>query len=155
MVIGAGKVSLQCDSSPMFGTVEKVGEDSSKSVTTITADTNSQSPIYIRYKDHAIFKNISEPSAVAVVRETIGWVKEQNEELLLIEHDRAIPSQGKGVNGIVILKNCILEAYALPLQNNSEWVLSSRETTSKVELAFRPSERKTQRAKKLQRRKLD
>ena len=103
--------------------------------------------VYVRYKDHVLFKNISEPSAAAIVRETIGWVKEQNDELLLIEHDRAIPSQGKNVNGIIILKNCILEAYALPLQNSSEWVLSSRETKSKVELAFRPSERKTHGAK--------
>jgi hypothetical protein len=103
--------------------------------------------IYVRYKDHVIFKNISDPSPVAVVRETIGWVKKQNDELLLIEHDRAVPSQGKSVNGIVILKNCILEAYALPLQNNSEWVLSCREPKSKVELAFRPSERKTHGAK--------
>ena len=105
------------------------------------------SPIYVRYRDHVFFKNISDPSAVAVVRETIGWVKKQNDELLLIEHDRAVPSQGRGVNGIVILKSCILEAYALPLQNNSEWVLSSRETNSKAELAFRPSERKTHGAK--------
>jgi len=44
MVIGAGKVSLQFDSSPIFGTVQKVGEDSSKSVTTKTAVTNSKSP---------------------------------------------------------------------------------------------------------------
>jgi hypothetical protein len=104
-------------------------------------------PIYVRYKDHVIFKNISAPSPISVVRETIGWVKEQNDELLLIENDRAIPSQGRSVNGIVILKNCILEAYALPLQNISEWVLSSGETKSKVELAFRPSERKTHGAK--------
>jgi len=134
MVIGAGKVSLQCDSSPMFGTVEKVSQDSSKSVTTITADTNSQSPIYIRYKDHVIFKNISEPSAVAVVRETIGWVKEQNEELLLIEHDRAIPSRGKNVNGLIILKNCIMEAHPLLLQNNLKWVLNSAMPTVKMSM---------------------
>ncbi len=104
-------------------------------------------PIYVKYKDHVIFKNIQDPTAVAVVRETIGWIKEENAELLLIEHDRAIPSQGKNANGIIILKNCILEAFPLPLQNNSEWVLSSRETMSKVELAFRPSERKTHGAK--------
>ena len=41
---GAGKVSLQCGSSPIFGTIQKVGKDSSKSVITITADTNPLCP---------------------------------------------------------------------------------------------------------------
>ena len=57
MVVGAGKVSLQCDSSPIFGTVEKVGEDSSKSVTTTTADTNSQSPTCPKCKSKKVWRD--------------------------------------------------------------------------------------------------
>jgi hypothetical protein len=82
-------------------------------------------------------------------------VKGETDELLLLENDRAIPSRGKNVNGLIILKNCIVETHPLLLQNNLKWVLNSAKPTLKVEYAFRPSERKTQRAKKLQRRKLD
>jgi hypothetical protein len=135
----------QKPSERVFG--KKTDSNTCKSAIEGNTSASPLCPIYVRYKDHVIFKNISAPSPIAVVRETIGWVKEQNDELLLIEHDRAIPSQGKSVNGIIILKNCILEAFPLLLQNNSEWVLSSRETNCKVELAFRPSERKTHGAK--------
>ena len=54
---GAGNVSLQCDSSPIFGTIQKVGEDSSKSVTTTTTDTNSQSPICPKCKKNSTWRN--------------------------------------------------------------------------------------------------
>jgi hypothetical protein len=130
----------------MFG--DKPGTNlSGKSVAVLTAGTASQIPIYVKYKDHVFFKNISEPIAAAVIRETIGWVKEENDELFLIETDRAVPRTGKKVNGIIILKNCIIEAYPLPLQNNSEYHLNLQKTTPKLELAFRPSERKTRGAK--------
>jgi len=104
-------------------------------------------PIYVRYKDHMFFKNVQNPKAEAIEREAIGWVKEQNDELLLLVNDRAIPSHGKNVNGLIILKNCILEAHPLLLQNNLKWVLNSAKPTVKDEYAFRPSERKTHRAK--------
>jgi hypothetical protein len=93
------------------------------------------------------FKNVQNPKAEAIEREAIGWVKEQNDELLLLVNDRAIPSHGKNVNGLIILKNCILEAHPLLLQNNLKWVLNSAKPTVKDEYAFRPSERKTHRAK--------
>ena len=59
MVVGEGKVSLQysSESSPMFGTVSKVGEDSGKSVSTTTADTNSQSPICPKCKINNTWRN--------------------------------------------------------------------------------------------------
>jgi hypothetical protein len=123
----------------------KAGSNSCKSEPTLdSANTISLCPIYLKYKDHVIFKNIPKPSPAAVIRETIGWIKQENDELLLIEHDRAVPGQGKNVNGIIILKNCIVEAYTLPLQNNSEYHLNLQKTTNKIEYAFRPSERKTQ-----------
>ena len=148
--VGEGKVDLAPeDPSPIsiVGSISKAGSNVGKSVTSLAAGANPLCPIYVKYKDHVIFKNISDPSPIVVIRETIGWVKEQNDELLLIENYRAIPSHGKSVNGIIILKDCILDAYAVPLQNNSKHRLNLQSTTNKTELAFRPSERKTRGAK--------
>ena len=79
----------------------------------------SDSPVYVRYKDHVLFKNIKQPIAEAVERETIGWLTKQTEEIMLIEHDRTIPNaqipSGQG-SGVIILKSCILEMRELPLQ---------------------------------------
>jgi len=104
--------------------------------------------LYVRYKDHVLFKNIQEPIAEAVERETVGWLAKQNEEIILIENDRTIPNPqipcGKS-NGVIILKSCILEVR--PLQKTSKCHLNSQSTDSTDEYAFRTSERKTQRAK--------
>ena len=138
----------------IFGT--KAGSNKCKSDATMSAGASPLCPlVYVRYKDHVFFKNMQNPKAEAIERETIGWVKWETDELLLLENDRAIPSRGKNVNGLIILKNCIVEAHPLLLQNNLKWVLNSATATVKDEYAFRPSERKTLRAKKLQRRKLD
>jgi hypothetical protein len=101
--------------------------------------------VYVRYKDHVLFKNIFEPVAEAVERETIGWLTKQNDELMLIEHDRAIPGNLGGVNGVVILKSCILEMHALPLQKNSRWYLNCQQNKGKIRVrAPSQKERKTQ-----------
>jgi len=106
------------------------------------------SPIYVRYKDHVIFKNIQQPITEAVERETIGWLTKQNEEIMLIEHDRTIPNaqipNGQG-SGVIILKSCILEMHKLPLQKISDWNLNSQSTIGRGELALQPKKRKTQR----------
>ena len=125
----------------IFGT--KAGSKSCKLPSKEDTGTNPLNPIYIKYKDHAFFKNLPDPVAAPVIRETIGWVKEENEELFLIETDRSVPRIGTKVNGTIILKNCIIEAYPLPLQKKSEYHLNLKKTTSKLELAFRTSERKT------------
>lgn len=100
--------------------------------------------LYVRYKDHVIYKNIIEPAPEAVERETVGWLIHQNEEILLIEHDRTIQRQGissgKG-NGVIILKSCVLEVR--PLQKNSKCHLNCQQPIQETEYAFRPTERKT------------
>ncbi|MEM2081502.1 MAG: hypothetical protein QW744_04435 [Candidatus Bathyarchaeia archaeon] len=77
------------------------------------------SPVYVRYKDHVLYKNIKQSIADAVERETIGWLTKQTDEIMLIEHNRTIPNaqipSGSG-SGVIILKSCILEIHALPLQ---------------------------------------
>lgn len=102
--------------------------------------------VYVRYKDHVLFKNIQQPIAEAVERETIGWLAKQNEEIMLIEHDRTVPNpqipSGQG-NGVIILKSYIIEIRKLPLQKTSNCHLNSSETTNLSEYALQPTKRKT------------
>jgi hypothetical protein len=104
------------------------------------------SPVYVRYKDHVLFKNVQQPVEEAVERETVGWLAKQTDEIMLIEHDRIIPNpritSGKS-SGVIVLKSCVLEMRRLSLQKSSKWLLNSPNTHSKGEFAFRPSERKT------------
>jgi hypothetical protein len=104
------------------------------------------SPVYIRYKDHVLFKNIQQPMEEAMERETIGWLSRENGEIILVEHDRTMPNaelcSGQS-NGLIILKSCIIEIRKLPLQESSKWHLNSQETTDKAEYALQPKKRKT------------
>ncbi len=114
------------------------------------------SPVYIRYKDHVLFKNIQQPIEEAVERETIGWLSKQTDEIMLIEHDRTIPNaqipSGQG-SGVIILKSCIIEMRELPLQKSSKWILNSPNDKGKGEFALQPKKRKTHGAKDSTRRK--
>ena len=105
------------------------------------------SAIYVRYKDHVLFKNIQHPMEKAMERETIGWLSKENSEIILVEHDRTMPNvelgNGKS-NGLILLKSCILEIRELPLQESSEWHLNSQGTKDKDEYALQPKKRKTQ-----------
>ena len=104
--------------------------------------------LYVRYKDHVIYKNILQPVVEAAERETVGWLTKQNEEIMLIEHDRNVqsdPISSGQCNGIIVVKSCVLEVRPLqPLQNNSNCHLNSQNTTSKGEYALLPKKRKTQ-----------
>ncbi len=116
-----------------------------------SANTSPLHPLlYVRYKDHVIYKNILQPKAEAAERETVGWLTKQNEEIMLIENDRTLQSDeipcGQG-NGIIILKSCIIEIRLLdlqPLQKNSNCHLNSHNSTNKGEFALLPKKRKTQ-----------
>jgi hypothetical protein len=105
------------------------------------------SVVYVRYKDHVLFKNILQPFEKAMERETIGWLSKENSEIILVEHDRTMPNvelgSGKS-NGLILLKCCILEIRKLPLQESSEWHLNAQSTKDKDEYALQPKKRKTQ-----------
>jgi hypothetical protein len=96
--------------------------------------------VYVRYKDHVLFKNIQQPIAQAVERETVGWLTKQNQEIMLIEHDRTIPCaqipSGQG-NGVIIIKSCITEIREVPNQETSNCHLNPPDTTSKTSMRFR------------------
>jgi hypothetical protein len=127
----------------VFGT--KVGSKSCKLPSKEDTGTSPLSPlVYVKYKDHVIYKNIQQPIAKAVERETVGWLTNQNDEIMLIENDRSLRVKGGGVNGIVLLKSCILEIQVLPLQKISNWPLNSPENKGRGEYALKPKKRKTQ-----------
>ena len=70
------------------------------------------SAVYVRYKDHVLFKNLEQPIEEAIERETIGWLSKENNEIILVEHDRTTPNTelcGGQISGLIILKNCITE----------------------------------------------
>jgi hypothetical protein len=76
--------------------------------------------VYIRYKDHVLYRNTPEDLEKAAERETIGWLTQETGELLCIQHDRTIENlqySSGTASGLVLLKSCILEIRALPLQN--------------------------------------
>jgi hypothetical protein len=108
---------------------------------------SSGTPVYVRYKDHVLFKNIEQPIEEAIERETIGWLSKQTDEIMLIEHDRTIPNaqipSGQG-SGVIIMKSCILEIRKLPSQKPSNCHLNSQTTIVKGEYALPPKKRKTQ-----------
>ena len=106
------------------------------------------SVVYVRYKDHVLYRNIRNPVEEAVERETVGWLTRENGEIILIEHDRTpqclqLP-RGSG-SGVIILKSCILELRSLVFPCGSDGRLNSTEASGTgTECAFQPKRRKTQ-----------
>ena len=90
---------------------------------------------YVRYLDHVLYKNTPQPIKKAAERETIGWLTHENGKLLHIEHDRTLDtlpySSGSG-SGLVLLKSCIIEIRALPLQKPSGLTLFLRNIILKM-----------------------
>jgi len=106
------------------------------------------SAVYVRYKDHVLFKNTFKPIEGAAERETLGWLTQENNELLCIQHDRTIESlntSSGASSGLLILKSCILEIHALPLQNFPSGSLNCQnDKVTNAEYALQSEKRKTQ-----------
>ena len=92
--------------------------------------------VYVRYKDHVFFRNVKTPAAEAIIREALGWVKEENDEVMLIECDRPLPESRSGFNGVVVIKSCIVSMALL----NFEHVLNCPATLLKNRVCA-PSQR--------------
>jgi hypothetical protein len=121
----------------IFGT--KAGSKLCKLPSKEDTGTSSQIPkiVYVRYRDHVIFRNLAEaPPVEAVVRETLGWVKCENDEVLLIEHDRATSKGSVGFNGIIVLKNCVISLLEVPLQLFSNMSLNCTSSKEETEYAL-------------------
>jgi len=106
------------------------------------------SAVYIRYKDHILFRNTAKPIADAAERETLGWLTQENNELLCIQHDRTIESlqhSSGTASGLILLKSCILEIRPLPLQNFPSGSINCQNNIiNNAEYALQSKKRKTQ-----------
>jgi hypothetical protein len=106
------------------------------------------SAVYIRYKDHVLFKNVAKPVEDAAERETLGWLTQETDELLCIQHDRTAenPHCSSGTaSGLLLLKSCILEIRMLPLQKiPSGSINRSNNKNTNAEYALQSPKRKTQ-----------
>ena len=108
--------------------------------------------VYVRYKDHVFFKNVLAPESLPFIRETVGWLVRQDAELILLEYDRAVKVKAESrevgpVNGLLLLRSCVLEVTPLPLQTNSKRCLNLRTNKVACEYALQPKKRKTQETK--------
>ncbi len=70
--------------------------------------------VYVRYWDHVLFKDVNSKAYGPQVRETVGWLAEDNGGYIRIEWERfngsAVPDNlRQRSTGLVILKSCILE----------------------------------------------
>jgi hypothetical protein len=104
--------------------------------------------VYIRYKDHVLFRNISRPVNGAVERETVGWLTQENKELLCIQHDRTIENihhSNGAASGLVILKSCVQGICVLPSKDFPCWFLVCKNSkTNGAKYALQNEKRKTQ-----------
>ncbi|TFH22676.1 hypothetical protein E4G67_04080 [Candidatus Bathyarchaeota archaeon] len=82
------------------------------------------------------FRNVESPAAEAIVREALGWVREENDEVMLIECDRPLSECRSGFNGVVVVKSCIVSMVSL----NFEHVLNCPSTLLKNRVCA-PSQR--------------
>jgi hypothetical protein len=92
--------------------------------------------VYVRYRDHVFFRNVEAPAVEAIMREALGWVREENDEVMLIECDRPLPECRSGFNGVVVVKSCIVSMVSL----NFEHVLNCPHTIVKNRVCA-PSQR--------------
>ena len=104
--------------------------------------------VYIRYKDHVLYRNEAQPLKDAAECETVGWLTRETGDLLCVQHDRTIESikysSGKA-SGLVLLKSCVLEIRALPLQGVPRGSLSCPDDKPAIaEYALQNQKRKTQ-----------
>jgi len=106
------------------------------------------SVVYIRYKDHVLFKNTPQPVKDAAERETVGWLTQETGDLLCLQHDRTVESphcSSGTASGLLLLKSCILEIRALPLQRiPSGSLIYPDDKATTAEYALQTAKRKTQ-----------
>ena len=149
MVNGEGMADLAA------GSIKSTNEASldsvrfGESVTVNAAGDSSQilKAVYVRYRDHVFFRNVEAPAAQAVIREALGWVKEETNEVMLIECDRPLLQCRSGFNGVVVIKSCIVSMVTL----NFEHVLNCPLTLLKNRVCA-PSKRSEKLTPKIQKR---
>lgn len=72
------------------------------------------SVVYVRYRDHLLFRNADATLFQPSIRETVGWVLKENDDAIYLIWDRSVNPQkyekpNPKESGLVILKTAILE----------------------------------------------
>lgn len=70
--------------------------------------------VYVRYRDHLLFRDMNPETAKAFTRECMGWLDYEDQECVRIVWERfAMPDPPNEANpratGLVIMKSAILE----------------------------------------------
>jgi len=79
--------------------------------------TQTPKAVYVKYRDHVFFRNVESPAAEAIIREALGWVREENDEVMFIECDRPLLKCRSGFNGVVVVKSCIVSLALLDFEH--------------------------------------
>lgn len=110
--------------------------------------------VFVRYIDHVMYNRTSALTMKPQVREAVGWLIYEAETYIIISYDRdsGPPTLHGGdpkASGLVVLKTDIVsfKKCSSGHARSSELNLKSKHDNKESEFAFRPSERKTQRAK--------
>ncbi len=85
--------------------------------------TEEPSLVYVRYIDHVLFRNTDPNLLRPCVREAVGWLVRETEEVICLSLDRAVeplPFEKPAESGFVILKNDILEMRIIEVGNKSK-----------------------------------
>jgi len=69
--------------------------------------------VYVKYLDHALYRNMAPSNPRPVVRETVGWLMHEDDEAVWIVWDRNVAASNYEKNtpysSLIIVKSCILE----------------------------------------------
>ena len=74
--------------------------------------TEKPSLVYVKYVDHVLFRNVDPNLLKPCIREVVGWLVRETDEVLCLCHDRAIellPFEKHSESGLIILKSDVLE----------------------------------------------
>lgn len=125
-----------------------------ETATFVKLDPAFEKAVFVKYRDHVIYNRTSALKMNPQIREALGWLVHEAEGYIIISWDRDAdpPSLHGGdpkASGLVLLKTDIVSLKKLSPgnQRNSELNLNCKQYKQDSEYAFRPSERKTQRAK--------
>ena len=85
--------------------------------------TSESSPIYLRYVDHVLFRNMDPSLLWPCVREVVGWLTRETEDALYICSDRSLQfssSENTRDSGFIILKSSVLEMRRMKIGDSSD-----------------------------------
>jgi hypothetical protein len=116
-----------------------------------------QELVFVRYADHILYNRASALAMQPQIREAIGWLIYECDRYITLcwDRDGGPPTLHGGdpkASGLVLLKSDIIALEKLNVtaqisHGTVDRVLNSQQPIVKDEYAFRPSERKTLRAK--------